>query len=274
MRIGLSQIHRAPGPELAMMMRKRGMGQVVPIAPFPPLAEYLTRWFTQENVMSGVDAAVGCGPGGNLPCASPEDAAQMVYLIASQQCAMEQADTSFAGYVDDPACNDQGVAAASAIYPQVLAYFQSLPASVWSAEVADAASGNYGGPIPAGPCPSGTVWNMTNGVISCNPINPVNVIQGAPVNITAGAPLATPVSSTPVSIPASAPSQAPSASQPSAPSQTTGTNSSTSSASAAATSDPFAFLTQDAIAGIPNWMLLAGGLAVVMILPSLLGGRR
>jgi hypothetical protein len=39
-------------------------------------------------------------------------------------------------------------------------------------------------------------------------------------------------------------------------------------------SDPFAFLTESAIGGIPNWALIAGGIALVMVLPSLMGGRK
>jgi hypothetical protein len=285
MRIGLAQIHRAPQPMMAAMMtRRRGVGQVVPIAPFPPLAQYLQEWFGETQSMSPTSSVIGCGPGQDQPCANPADAANMIYGIAAGQCNLEESDKTFAGYIDDPACNDQGVAAAAAIYPQILAYFNTFPASVWATEAANAASGLYSGPssFGGGPCGAGMVFNEVNGVITCSPASTAvgfNSDQGPSINILTGAPItpAAPASSTPVlsTTPALAPSPAPSGSSASAPSQTTGTSSSSSTSStAAATSDPFAFLTQDTISGIPNWMLLAGGLALVMILPSLLGGRR
>jgi hypothetical protein len=198
----------------------------------------------------------------------------MIYLIAANQCQLESNDSAMAGYVPDPACADGGYAAAEALYPALLSFFQGFPASVWATEAENAASGNYYGVQTPGYCPPGSVFNMTNGVITCTP-NAAATRSAAgtsvPINILTGAPITTPPVSTPVSTPAPAPSPAPSPSQPSAPSQTTGTS---STSAAAATSDPFAFLTQDSISGIPNWMLLAGGLALVMILPSLLGGRR
>lgn len=62
---------------------------------------------------------------------SPDQAAQVVYQLAQEYCGQQGFQTVFGG---TPAadCNDGGQAAAAAAYPKWLAYYQSLPSSVWT----------------------------------------------------------------------------------------------------------------------------------------------
>jgi hypothetical protein len=64
----------------------------------------------------------------------PADAAQQVFGLASAYCqdARQQAQEMLAPTPSD--CGDNGVAAANAAYAQWLAFYNSLPASVWSVQ--------------------------------------------------------------------------------------------------------------------------------------------
>lgn len=260
MRIGVGQIHRAPSPSMYAMVRRPGMGQAA-IGPFTPLDQYLANWFAELSGEPQGDAAVGCGTGGGLPCTSAEDAAGMVYTIAANQCQLETNDATMAGYQPDPQCADGGQATASALYPQVLSFFQAFPQSVWDTAAANLAANTPYGPEPTNPCGTGTA-SYVNGVMTCRGSNAaVDVGQAANPPVTA-----TPISQTPASV----------VTPVAAPVSTTGTAIVPVAVTGATTSttDDFAFLTQSVFGGIPNWALLAGGLALVLILPSLLGGRR
>lgn len=274
MRIGIGQIHQRPSaPMVAMIRRNGGMGDVNAL---------LANWFQSLSAQPPSDAATGCGSGGGYPCGSPVQAAQQVYTQAAAFCA-EETDGSFvAGYVADPACSDNGKAAADAIYAQVLSFYEGLPASVWQDEAANAASGNYYGTAPAGPCPAGMFVQVGPNGLTCygNTAQDAGSV-GPPINIQTETPIAatTPVVSTPVqqapptqvATPTTAlPLIAPAASSSST--TAAGAPASSSSSSTSGTDD-FAFLTQSLIAGIPNWALIAGGLAAVLLLPSLLGRR-
>jgi hypothetical protein len=273
MRIALGQIHRAPAP--AFRARVRGMGQDGCFA--GGFAQNMQEWIqgiSDPGINSQTDAAVGCGTGGNTPCASPQDAANQALAIAASWC-QEANNQSWMGCPTDPNCGDGGVAAAAPYVAQALAIFSGFPASVWTAEAANAASGNYYGPQPAGPCPAGTFTTVANGVVTCSAPSTApsqyTGDSGPKVNILTGQPIASTIT------PASAPvNPTPASTAPAAGTSTpaAGSSNSSTSSSTSATTDPFAWLTQTSIGTLPNWMLLAGGLAALMVLPSLLKGGR
>ena len=267
MRIGLAHIHRQPSPAMVAMVRQRGMNGLGDVN------AKLQDWLSSLSAEPATDAAVGCGPGGGQPCASPQDAANAVYGVASGFCQLEADQSTFAGYVPDPGCSDGGQAAAAAVYPAVLALFNSFPASVWTTEAANAASGMYYGQIPAGPCPPGQFVQVGPNGTTCYGSTANQDITNTPINITTGQPLPSPAPVTSPVITAAAPVIV-SAPVPITSSSVAPSGSGSSTTISAVAPDPFAFLTQSLFDGIPNWALLAGGLAVVMLLPSLIGGRR
>jgi len=93
---------------------------------------------------------------------SPAEAAQVVYSLAAEFCGQQQ-DTIVFGGTPPADCSDNGQAAAAAAYPAWLAYYSSLPASVWttgtvSAQVANPhafPSAGSAGPSSAGIMRSG-----------------------------------------------------------------------------------------------------------------------
>jgi hypothetical protein len=254
MRVGFGAIHHRPSPSVAARV---GMGDV---------NAQLQAWLSSLGGEPGVDAAVGCGPSGGAPCGSPEAAAQMAITIAQQACVQESYAADFPGYVADPLCADGGTAAGQAFASQALAYFNALPASVWTTEAQNAAAGLPYGPTPGGGgygelCPSGIQGPNGTCVGTPTPI-PFNITTGAPT-ITSAPPAQPALPTLPAS---SAPSAPAGGTSSGTSSGTTGGTSNTN----ASTSDPLAWLTESAIAGIPNWWLLAGGLVAVVALPMIL----
>jgi hypothetical protein len=284
MRLGIGQVHRMlpvpfhvaprPGPWRGFM----GLGQQ-PGCFAGGFADNMQQWLQGISLPGGnaeADAAVGCGPNGGTPCASPADAANMALQIAASWCTEANNQAQF-GCPSDPNCGDMGVAAAAPYVAAALAKFSQFPASVWTTEAANAASGNYYGPQPAGPCPPGTFYNtVAGGGFQCNAPNAApqqyTGDSGPQVNILTGQPIPATITPSTATVNPTASSASPSAagsSSPAASNAGTSTNTSASSAS-----DPFAWLTQTSIGTVPNWMLLAGGLVAVMVLPSLLKGGR
>jgi hypothetical protein len=132
-------------PPIAPLPSVRGLGQFRLVPP-PGLgqaasscAAYLQQQF--NALPSAAEAAMLLNtpsPSGEVLSAlyingatSPQDAAQVVYQLAQEFCGQQGFTTVFGG--TPPAdCTDNGQAAAAAAYPQWLAYYQSLPASVWT----------------------------------------------------------------------------------------------------------------------------------------------
>lgn len=257
MRLGIGQIHR-------------GVGQAGCFA--GGFADNMEQWIAGLQAELPSDAAVGCGSNGGTPCASPADAANMALIIARSWCQESNNQAQF-GCPADPNCNDMGAAAAAPYVAKALAIFGGFPPSVWATEAANAASGNYYGTAPAGPCPPGTFYNTNaGGGFSCNSPDAApsqfTGDQGPQVNILTGQPI--PATITPSNVPTTA---AP-ASTPAAGTSTPAAGTSNTSTSPSTTSDPFAWLTETSIGTVPNWMLLAGGLGALILLPSLLKGGR
>ena len=274
MRIGTGQIHRQPSPAFMARMRRPGMGQVS-----SPVAAQVQSWLQglQASTLNAEDyAGGGCGSGGNnAPCASAVDAATSVYPFVAMLCQENANTAQLTGGPTDPNCGDNGQALAGQYYAQLLALFNSLPANTWTTEAAALAAGpgSYecapgytlitSGPS-AGSCGLTSVVGGQSG--TGTPSVPVVVVSTPSVPVSA--PTVTPqpsVSSAASTIPASSISPAP-ATAAAVPSSTSG--------AAAASSSDWSFLTETSIDGIPNWMLIAGGLALVFVLPSLMGGKR
>lgn len=111
-------------------------------------------------------------------------------------------------------------------------------------------------------CATGEVATGVNNTVA----NAAGVVSGGVIN---SAPVPTPVVSTPAITPTvSTPTPASPASSSSAPS------SSSSTSTSSAMSDFESWLNGSMIGGIPNWGLLAAGVAALLILPSMLGGHR
>jgi hypothetical protein len=246
MRVGIGQIHR-------------GVGQIG-----PELQAWLTSMgdapqLTSLSLAGQESAAFGCGDG-TQPCTSPEEAANMVYAQAASICATEGFESTLEGIPADPGCADNGQAAAAAIYPTVLAWFQGFNPSAWSTDAAN--------PGPAIGAPQPVISAPTTPVVAAPIIAPALVAQPAYSLIDPSYPAPTPV------LAAAPPSAAPVALIATSPVTAALPGSSSTSTTTATTASPFAFLTETSIDGIPNWAWIVGGLAVVFILPSLLGGRK
>ena len=268
-----------------MIAIPRGMGQAVSGCPETGFDGQMQNWLGSLQAQPQGDAAVGCGPSGGAPCGSPQEAAQMAALIAQQYCTVATSDEAF-GCAADPACANPAASAAPYI-AQALKFFQGFPASVWNTEAANAASGNYYGTQPAGPCPPGQFVQVGPGGVSCYGSTANQDLQNAPVNIQTGVPLSStpPVPVTPPVVVTKTPPPAASSSSSSSSSPTSGSSSSPAPvvnnyystanpapapAAAAAAPLDLSFLTDSAIGGIPNWILIGGGLLAL----SLLGGKR
>lgn len=252
--MNFSAIHRGPSPGMAALVglgdaNAGGSASVAlylanTLATYPPPAQ-------MAELGSEALIAVGINPG----ITTPDQAAQQVFSLAATFCQLASFNVQFGSTMPYDCGTDGGQAAAQAAYPQWLAYFQSLPANVW--QLANQATNN-----PSYICPPGT-YQTTPGNCVPSPGAPA----GTPTAPTIVPPTPSPWSATPPiqTAPPQTPASVTPNSAPAAPLNTTNTTS---------TSDPLAFLTNSAIAGIPNWALIGGGILAIMILPGLLGGRR
>jgi hypothetical protein len=175
---------------------------------------------------------------------SPQAAAQVVYQLAQEFCGQQGFTTVFGG--TPPAdCSDNGQAAAAAAYPQWLAYYQSLPGSVWTTGTVSAQVANplafIGQPGPT-PLPSPSVSS--------------NVPAAAGGGTSPTPPIQTPASSTPAAI---APTVSPAI--PVAPTA--------QPAMPAASSASNWFSSDVSIGGfnVPVWGLIAAGIGILFIIP-------
>lgn len=290
MRVGFQNIHRSPSQGLMAVMR-RGMGQTgCPGS----LNDALQSWLSSLSAELPVDAAVGCGPSGGAPCGSPAEASQMANVIAEKFCALAASVAGEFACNVDPACSNPDAAAAP-YAAQALSLFQGFPASVWTTEAANAASGNYYGSIgteqgPApnvgcGPGQNGVYLATVNGAVVTIPCGtpmpsgaaaatapafvPQSPIQyGPPVSASTGAPLSSaPAPTATYSTPINSPSGSPAGSS--------GGSTSSSTSSGGTLTDSLGWFTQSIIGGIPNWALVAAGVAaLVFVIPMMSGGRR
>jgi len=170
---------------------------------------------------------------------SPEAAAQIVYQLASEFCGQQQ-DTIVFGGTPPADCSDGGTAAANAAYPAWLAYYSSLPASVWTIGTVSPQVANPQA-FPSAPAPAGNTGPASN--------------VGIMVSSSGGVPVPAP---TPAPAPAPAPTY---------PAATPGTsNIAPIVAPAASTSALHSWLTGD-IAGIPVWGWGLGVLALLFVIP-------
>lgn len=255
MRVGFGQIHRAPGPNVAALMR-RGMGQTT-----QGCAQYLAsvlasyQAIQQDGLLTGTPGGLSLAEVNIQPGMSPTDAADQVYSIANGFCQR----AGFAAQVQTgltlPSdCSDGGEAAAAAAYPQWLAFYNSLPAGVWqSAQQLASQPTSYS--IPLNPT---SVAQAQQQQLVVEPSTP------QPMQVQTAAP-------TPVSV--SAPAPAPAAVASSVPAALINTSAPVA-ASAPASTDAISSFFTETIDGIPNWVLIGGGLVALLLLPSLLGGRR
>lgn len=306
MRIGFTEIHRAPSPGLMAVMR-RGMGQ----SGCPgSLSDALQSWLSSLSAESPADAAVGCGPSGGAPCGSPTEAAAMAGTIAQQFCDLASSVAGeFPGCTVDPACSNPAAAAAS-VQQAALQLFNSFEPSVWATEAANAASGQYYGPVgteqgPAsnpgcGPggnglyvtgqnvsaqCPNGTWTEGPNGMVWT--YAPPAAGQALPVSLTVAPTVAQPTIYGPAVNVAtgqpttSAPAPAAAAPVTGAVQPSTTAAATTAGGGAAAGTQPssttqaLGWFTESSLDGIPNWALVAAGVvALIVVLPMLTGGRR
>ena len=252
--MNFSSIHRGPSPGMVALMGLRGLGDANPgnasVALY--LANTLASYPSPSHMAElGSEAlvSVGINPG----VTTPEGAAQQVFSLAQSFCQLAAFNVQF-GSTPPSDCGNGGQAAANAAYPNYLAYFNSLPASVW--QIAQQQTNN-----PSYICPPGT-YQTSPGVCVASPGAPAGTPTAPTVVPPANSPWsAPPVQPTPPAPNAAAPSQGPSTAPLPA-------------ASNGATSNPLSFLTDSAISGIPNWALIGVGIVAIMIVPSLLGGRR
>ena len=77
----------------------------------------------------------------NLPSTPEQTAQAIVQQLAAEYCGWSTDQVAFGGTLA-PDCGDGGTAAAAAAYPDWLAYYNSLPASVWSSGTVSAAVAN------------------------------------------------------------------------------------------------------------------------------------
>ena len=142
MRVAIQSIHRYPTPTLRLISapRRSGMGQGPGGA--ATCAQYIANAFA--GLPSAAEAAMllntGSPSGAVLSAlyitgGSPAEAAQnIVTQLAQEYCGAVQAEISSGdpNAASPPDCGDGGASCAAAAYPRWLAYYSSLPASVWS----------------------------------------------------------------------------------------------------------------------------------------------
>jgi hypothetical protein len=299
MRVALGQIHRV-NPFVP------GLGQTG--CTYGGLEAAMQDWLSSLTQEPATDAAVGCGSGGGAPCPDPITASQQqAAAIASNYCSIDANNAALFGCPADPACVDPE-AAIQPFIVQAQAIFNGFPANVWQAEAAAATSGQYYNEVPT--CPPGTSPSSSGGVVTCWSLTtgaaeqpsyaPAVTPSGAPLQ---GSPQGPSLTIKPGNAASTTPAGAASYSAPPIPSTssiaannaaTVGTTPSVGTPGATtpitavgpapspaapspatnSSTSPFAFLTEDSIAGIPNWVLIAGGLGLLMLLPSLMGGRK
>lgn len=269
MRIGIGQIHRQPGTPLMALVRRPGVGQVT-----TPVQAQVESWLAglQGSLLNAQDyAGGGCGSGGNnAPCASPADAANSIYPFVSMLCQENANTAQLTGGPTDPDCGNNGQALAAQYYSQLLALFNSLPSNTWTTEAAALAAG----PGSYECAPGMTLITSGPSAGSCGL---TSVVGGQSGSGTPSVPISTP--SVPVSAPSATPQPSASAAASTVPAALISPTPATAAAGSSSTNAPaaassFGFLTETSIGTIPNWMLIAGGLALVLVLPSLMGGRK
>jgi hypothetical protein len=271
MRIGFANIHRAPPPGLMAVMR-RGMGSIGQTGCPGSLEDALQSWLSSLSAELPVDAAVGCGTSGGAPCGSPSEASQMAVTIAQQFCDLASSVAGqFPGCSVDPACSDPASAAAP-YAAQALSLFNSFPASVWSTEVANAASGDYYGAIGTeqGPAPNVGCGPGQNGLY-------LATVNGSVVSIPCGtaAPVSTSANAPASSTPATVTSPGTATTTPAGTASSSSSSSSSGGSSTGSTlTDSLGWFTESSFDGIPNWALLAAGIAALVFVVPMLTGRR
>lgn len=118
-----------------MRRRRRGMGDAS-----DAVSQYLDSVLagfaspSQANALmnTGSPNLAALGDFGISPgMTSPADAANQVYFLAANFCGVAADNTQVTGAPTPQGCTDQGNAAAAAAYPKWLAYYASLPQSVW-----------------------------------------------------------------------------------------------------------------------------------------------
>jgi hypothetical protein len=268
MRIGIGQIHRRPTAPLVALVRRPGMGQVS-----SSVQAQLQSWLQslQASTLNAQDyAGSGCGSGGNdAPCASPTDAANSVYSFAAMLCQENANTAQLTGGPTDPNCGDNGNALAASMYPQLLALFNGLPSNTWSVEQSALAAG------PGSYQCSPGMTLITSGPLagSCGLTSVVGGQASTGVPSVPVIPQSVPVVS-PQPSPSVAASTVPAVSiSPAAATAAIG-SSSTSGSTAAVSSSGWGFLTETSFDGIPNWALIAAGIAAIFLAPKLFGGSR
>jgi hypothetical protein len=264
MRLPANIIHHAPPRNLAALMR-RGIGQSGPagysscaaylagtLAAFPPVSTAASLGPVDE-----VLSALQINPG----VTSAATAANVVYSLAQQYCGAIGAESSEQdpNIPTAPDCSDGGQSAATAAYPAYLAYYSALPASFWTAIQTLASTPETVAVSPAivqqGSYTAPTYVTVTPTSMP----NPTSVAQAQQQvqQLITGAP----VSSSP-------------ASSTSSGSSTSGGTTSSSSSGTSTAAPWYEWFTETSIDSIPNWALVAGGVALIVILPMLLGGKK
>lgn len=117
-----------------VLVRPRGMGQVATTC-----AQYLAQQLAALPPASTAAMLLNTPtPSGAVlsslyinGATSADQAAQVVYQLAQEFCGQQADNVTFGGTLPGD-CSDAGTAAANAAYPAWLAYYQALPASVWT----------------------------------------------------------------------------------------------------------------------------------------------
>jgi hypothetical protein len=253
MRLPANLVHRAPSRSMAALMR-RGIGQNGP-AGASTCAQYLS------NILAAfppVSTAASLGPVDEVLSAlqinpgvtSAATAANVVYSLAQQYCGAIGAESSEQdpNTPTAPDCSDGGQSAAAAAYPAFLAYYSALPASFWTAiqtlastpvqvavQPAVVQPGSYTAPVYATVTPT---------------VTPSAQQQQNAMLTAAG-----------VTLPSS--------------SGSSGSSGSSTSTGGSTTAAPwYEWFTESSFDGIPNWGLVAAGVALIVILPMLMGKKR
>lgn len=244
-----------PTAAMLRMVPRRGVGQSGP-AGASTCAEYIQNAFNQ--LPSSAEAAMLLNTGSpsgevlsalyinTLPSSPAATAQAAVTQLAQEYCGAVAAEVSSGdpNAASPPDCGNNGAACAQAALATWEAYYNSLPSSVW-----------------------------TTGMVSAQVANPQAFPVQAPVSPAAASPVTTPASTVPAAV-ATVPAPSPSPSPSAGTQQGSGTQPTGSSSTSQQTSSSFGWLTETSFDSIPNWVLLAGGVVVLLMLPSLIGGRR
>lgn len=185
----------------------------------------------------------------SLPSSPSATAQAAVAQLAQEYCGAVNAEWSSGdpNAASPSDCTDGGTACAAAALPMWEDYYNSLPSSVWTTGMVSAQVANP----QAFP-----VQNLPGPAIASPVTSPVSAPVSTAPAVAAPAPTPTP-----------SPSPQPTGTQPSGGTQPTG-------GTGAQQTSSFGWITETSFDSIPNWVLLAGGVAVLLMLPSLMGGRR